>query len=351
MKRLSRRGFTLVELLVVITIISMLMALLLPAVQAAREAGRRATCLNNQKQISTAMLNYESSAGEFPGYVNFLGRRNAAGAPIDTSVPPVFLDPAVTPMQTNDVSWAVVLLPYWGRNDLWEPWRNKNVPAGTEVAFENQNRPRVYLRFLSCPSDVTDQGGQGNTSMSYAVNCGVNDAGNVPEHMSQGVFFNHSSMLAPSDPRYIKLSLDYLSQRDGSAQTLMLSENLQATDYVPLDATPQRRRPQEADVGFIWSPDPNAPQLEGQSTPGIPFGINEDLAPSGWSPQNPLIEYARPSSRHPGVVVATFCDGHQQVLADTIDYNVFKHLMTPDSKKASQLTGGSIVGVLDSGSL
>ncbi len=69
-----RTAFTLVELLVVIAIIGILVALLLPAIQAAREAARRSSCLNNMRQVSLACINYESARGGFPAAVGYLGK-------------------------------------------------------------------------------------------------------------------------------------------------------------------------------------------------------------------------------------------------------------------------------------
>src|SRR5882757_9724721 len=66
LKRTHKRGFTLVELLVVIAIIGTLVALLLPAIQAAREAGRRSACMNNLKQVGVAIANYESDKKVLP---------------------------------------------------------------------------------------------------------------------------------------------------------------------------------------------------------------------------------------------------------------------------------------------
>ncbi|MEM8681059.1 MAG: DUF1559 domain-containing protein [Planctomycetota bacterium] len=98
------RGFTLVELLVVIAIIGILISLLLPSVQAAREAARRTQCLSNVRQLTLAMLNYESSAGHFPPGI--LSRRDGTSA-----------DEAINAL---GFGWGALLLPYLEETTIYD---------------------------------------------------------------------------------------------------------------------------------------------------------------------------------------------------------------------------------------
>jgi prepilin-type N-terminal cleavage/methylation domain-containing protein/prepilin-type processing-associated H-X9-DG protein len=101
-------GFTLVELLVVIAIIGILVALLLPAIQSAREAARRTACTNNLKQIALALLNYESATGQFP-----LG---AYGAVEEDH-----------PAEEDGLGWATQILPQLEEQPLFDKLKNNSV--------------------------------------------------------------------------------------------------------------------------------------------------------------------------------------------------------------------------------
>jgi prepilin-type N-terminal cleavage/methylation domain-containing protein len=117
MERSSRkRGFTLVELLVVIAIIGVLVALLLPAIQAAREAARRNSCLNNMKQISLGLLNHESAKGFYPlastAPFNFAGTPSKIGAANQRVATAGAAD-------GDGYSWLVLILPFMEQQPLY----------------------------------------------------------------------------------------------------------------------------------------------------------------------------------------------------------------------------------------
>jgi len=127
-KREDREGFTLVELLVVIAIIGILIALLLPAVQAAREAARRTQCLNNLKQIGLAVQNYHDVRKEIvPLHLSAPAQRPAAGATL-THIP----------VPTGHVTWAVLLLPFMEQESFFDTWDLTNTLAANRSQVANQ---------------------------------------------------------------------------------------------------------------------------------------------------------------------------------------------------------------------
>ena len=147
-KRFGARGFTLVELLVVIAIIGILVALLLPAVQAAREAARRMSCSNNLKQIGLAMHNYHDMEKAFP-FAYMIDLRNL-----------------------NVQTWGTRILPYLEETAIAEKW-DSTVPAFDQAPLlgfsptavaQNLEQAKTPLAIYICPSapsrnDKVYQGG------------------------------------------------------------------------------------------------------------------------------------------------------------------------------------------------
>jgi len=162
MHRIPRRGFTLIELLVVIAIIGVLIALLLPAVQSAREAARRSQCTNNLKQIGLALHNYHSTHETFP-----------MGASRNTSQ----IEPFTSHTWNN---WAIhaLVLPYLEQDPVYQAcnfdfavWHAGRTPQGFQANLTVFN---TRLSIYNCPSD--GKAGQGRLNNYYA-SCGPNTEG------------------------------------------------------------------------------------------------------------------------------------------------------------------------------
>lgn len=206
----SRRGFTLVELLVVIAIIGILVSLLLPAVQAAREAARRMQCTNNLKQICLAYHNYHDVHKVFPIQVAWSPWENFAGAFSDKHRLLPFLE-----QQPNydKTVWT------WGPFD----------PGGWEGGGGNPNiqTQSVRLPVFNCPSqDIELFGGVAN--FTYAVNHGTSHLSHVgPATMANNRFHNGVSAFFGPHPNHWVLSdppVGFHSITDGSANTAAYSE-------------------------------------------------------------------------------------------------------------------------------
>lgn len=279
------QAFTLVELLVVIAIIAMLAGLLIPAVNMAREAGRRAQCINREKEIGTALVNYATSKKGLPGH---LEHRNGPG----------------------DYSWVEAILA-----ELGEPQRYKSLMEGG-----SSHDFAVTLPVVICPSMFKETGGDHSTPLSFVVNCGPADKSKTASVASKYILFKDRRDTSQSYNS--KVQLDRIP--DGSSNTIFLSENNQAGTWHEhgwaAAASPDINDVTCADnvkeIGFIWD----------DATANLKFNINwaDEVAPN--------INYARPSSRHPGVVNVLYGDGRVETQRDDIEQKVYVQLASPNYK-------------------
>jgi prepilin-type N-terminal cleavage/methylation domain-containing protein len=184
-----RTAFTLVELLVVIAIIGVLVALLLPAVQAAREAARRCSCINNVAQIALSLHNYEFHHENFPA-----GVTNPDG--------PIRNEPI-----GQHVSWTVQVLPYLEQNALW---REFDQTAG---AYADVNAPvrSSHVDMFVCPSYGGMDRNQAGT-VAFGTYAGCHHDVEAPiDADNNGMLFLNS---------HVRFSDIY----DGSSNTILVSE-------------------------------------------------------------------------------------------------------------------------------
>ena len=381
-KRIDRSGFTLVELLVVISIIAVLAALLFPAIQAAREAARRAQCISNQRQVALALLMHEQTKDSFP----------ALRAPLKPSIHPdqPWASPEIHPTVPDaaELTWVAFILPFMEQNTAWNQINSANIDL---ALYE------LVIPVMQCKSNGISPG---ESRISYVVNAGPqhdirdltggllwrraiygrNDRDQRSEKMYT-IFFDHLMPIGQwrdvtAYPRSkARVTVDNISSMDGTSNTILLSENEDAGHWIwhvagnpdtPLAAYYSDSsytastfaigdvRPQTdfgtlidivASIGFNFPGyDGNGNHLLSSIATGeiptyeplqsgtdaliSPLFINEGRANSGARITYPY-RTARPSSGHPGVVVATFSDGSVRTLKDDIDKTLFVRLCRP----------------------
>ena len=320
MNRACRENaFTLVELLVVVTIIGLLIALLLPAVQAAREAARRVQCANNLKQLGLALSNYENMHGMYPPGHGFVPAS----------------DYGTGKSSENVWSWPARLFPYVDQESL------ANVTDWSENACNSQSANTKSIKAIQvpaflCSSDVgsrirknegkacktpdgslaTGFGGR----ISYGGNYGqgqMEAAKRVP-----GVFGFNST---------IRVSEIY----DGTSNTLALSELLVGHACTVRGV----HSFQEGPVIMVdYSPNDPTPDLVRWCDPAD--GLSNAAAPCLWSSgnwgtlsqTNMVLHTSR--SAHPGGVQTVLCDGSVHFVNQTIALSVWQALSTPAGGEA-----------------
>jgi prepilin-type N-terminal cleavage/methylation domain-containing protein/prepilin-type processing-associated H-X9-DG protein len=311
----DRSGFTLVELLVVITIIAMLMALLLPAVQGARETARRTACNNNVYQLAMASIRFSDGTNYIAGW------RNRSPRASDTS----------GGVYSNTVSWPVLLLPFMERNDIYKQWQSNATPPA--AAYPSVN-------FFLCPSSPPDTPGQ--PTLAYVGNCGSASNANKWDGVLQDTTITsgaNSGLIGFSD----------ISGADGCSTTVLLTEKCGPGNVkggAPLyQGWWDRRCLPSSSFTFSNGAGSFTPGASGSGTtsgawsypvPGIGItgspgtkiinNIANNSAPGFWS---------QPSSNHAGGVVTAFCDGHTMFVKDSVVDYVYAQLLTSDSSKAS----------------
>jgi prepilin-type N-terminal cleavage/methylation domain-containing protein/prepilin-type processing-associated H-X9-DG protein len=296
-------GFTLVELLVVITIIGILIALLLPAVQAAREAARRAQCSNNLRQIGVAMHGFASQNNMFPPGIKAGNRFSYDYA--KGGYEWVYLLHFLMPFSEQDSYYSVVHGPQFDINNPWyAPDQWTAVPA---MAFST---------FL-CPSDSFGED-LSDWGPSYPVHVAKSNYLGIFSGFNDGdAFSDNVSARRAVFGYYRGRALSEIE--DGASHTMAVAEYLKGV------AAGDNR-------GVFWTNRAGCQTLFVTLGPNsaAPDNICYQFCPNGGSPNEPTqnlpcvpgadsVNYASPRSRHPGGVNAVFCDGSVHFIQDNID--------------------------------
>lgn len=386
MLKKKKRGFTLVELLVVIAIIGVLVALLLPAVQAAREAARRTQCVNNLKQMGLGAANYESAHGYFPPGrlrpdVSSNGKEQPVGYSTYPAVPP-------SGIKMGFFSVHIWLLPYMEANNVYDlidfnKGQSMKMTSGGGVTPINPHYEAYATanNLFICPSD--DNTELIITENNYRVNFGgstfyagaVNNANNQPDPS----FLSSEGYPAGGNGAFTmgKKGLKASAYSDGLSNTAFFAERTKGSG---VDAATQP--PQESDIVGLGmgnelheiapifnaclqlgrteqSPDSrnltgagrwlagedfsNGWPFAGYSNTqynhvGTPNWAGQDCGTNSGKPDTPN-EHAIISARssHPSTVVVAFGDGHTAIVSDSVDLEVWRAIGSRDGEEVVNL--------------
>jgi prepilin-type N-terminal cleavage/methylation domain-containing protein/prepilin-type processing-associated H-X9-DG protein len=291
------RGFTLVELLVVIAIIGILVVMLLPAVQAAREAARRIQCVNNLKQIGLALQNYHDAQGVFPPAWGWYGP-----------------DPSNS---HNTWAWSVQILPFAEGSDLYDRFDLSVLYYDyTAGAPQNYDLVRTFMPLYQCPSapenalvtccndgpnhDDVAETNYSAISTHLPVFRGWAGSPSTPESDATGVIYGQS-----------KTAIRHIT--DGTSKTVLVTEtDTDEDDPVRFDPV---YVPKWCGAGgaCLWGKFWVAVNVVTTA-----HGINSGLT----------LEDAGVVSRHPGGAQFVFGDGHVAFIEQDIDQAILEALTT-----------------------